>query len=106
LFRESLGYLTERILNFYRLTRPYCKHLKSPVYSRLEAFRDDNGKAKHGTLVTLGRLDQLTESLDSVISGLLKVTGRPDFLNAPLPAAEFESAPAFGNVWALNEPLR
>ena len=69
----------------------------------VEAFRDDAGKAKHRTLVTLGRLDQLTESLDSVISGLLKVTGRPDFLNAPLPAIEFESARALGNVWALNE---
>ena len=69
----------------------------------VEAFRDDTGKAKHRTLVTLGRLDQLTDSLDSVISGLLKVTGRPDFLNASLPAVEFESARALGNVWALNE---
>ena len=69
----------------------------------VEAFRDDAGKAKHRTLVTLGRLDQLTDSLDSVISGLLKVTGRPDFLNAPLSAVEFESARALGNVWALNE---
>ena len=69
----------------------------------VEAFRDDAGKAKHRTLVTLGRLDQLTDSLDSVISGLLKVTGRPDFLNASLPPVEFESARALGNVWALNE---
>lgn len=69
----------------------------------VEAFRDDTGKARHRTLVTLGRLDQLTESLDAVISGLLKVTGRPDFLNAALPAFEFESARALGNVWALNE---
>ena len=69
----------------------------------VEAFRDDAGKAKHRTLVTLGRLDQLTESLDSVISGLLKVTGRPDFLNASSPDVEFESARALGNVWALNE---
>jgi hypothetical protein len=69
----------------------------------VEAFRDDAGKARHRTLVTLGRLDQLTDSLDSVISGLLKVTGRPDFLNAALPAVEFESARALGNVWALNE---
>ena len=51
----------------------------------------------------MGRLDQLTDSLDSVISGLLKVTGRPDLLNAPAPSAEFESARALGNVWALNE---
>lgn len=69
----------------------------------VEAFRDDAGKAKHRTLVTLGRLDQLTDSLDAVISGLLKVTGRPDLLNAPVPQVEFESARALGNVWALNE---
>ena len=69
------------------------------VYAKLaEAFRDDAGKAKHRTLVTLGRLDQLTDSLDSVISGLLKVTGRPDFLNAPLPSVEFESARALGKI--------
>lgn len=69
----------------------------------VEAFRDDVGKAKHRTLVTLGRLDQVAGSLDAVISGLLKVSGRPDFLNADLPAVEFESARALGNVWALNE---
>ena len=69
----------------------------------VEAFRDDAGKAKHRTLVTLGRLDQITGNLDAVISGLLKVTGRPDFLNASLPPVEFESARALGNVWALNE---
>ena len=69
----------------------------------VEAFRDDAGKAKHRTLVTLGRLDQITGDLDAVISGLLKVTGRPDFLNAPLPAVEFESARALGHVWVLNE---
>jgi transposase len=69
----------------------------------VEAFRDETGKAKHRTLVTLGRLDQLTNSLDSVISGLLKATGRPDVLNATLPAVEFESARALGNVWALTE---
>ena len=69
----------------------------------VEAFRDDVGKAKHRTLVTLGRLDQVAGSLDAVISGLLKVSGRPDFLNADLPAVEFESARSLGNVWALNE---
>lgn len=69
----------------------------------VEAFRDEAGKSRHRTLVTLGRLDHLTDSLDSVISGLLKVTGRPDFLNAPAPPVEFESARALGNVWALNE---
>jgi transposase len=69
----------------------------------VEAFRDEAGKAKHRTLVTLGRLDRNTGDLDSVISGLLKVTGRSDFLNTLLPPVEFESARALGNVWALNE---
>ena len=69
----------------------------------VEAFRDGAGKAKHRTLVTLGRLDQLSGSLDAVISGLLKITGRPDVLNAALPPVEFESARALGHVWALNE---
>ena len=69
----------------------------------VEAFRDDAGKAKHRTLVTLGRVDQLSGNLDAVISGLLKVTGRPDVLNAALPPVEFESARALGHVWALNE---
>ena len=46
---------------------------KTAVFDRLaEAFRDDAGKARHRTPVTLGRLDQLSGSLDAVISGLLK----------------------------------
>lgn len=69
----------------------------------VEAFRDEAGKARHRTLSTLGRLDQLDGQLDSVISGLLKAAGRPDVLNAPVPAFEFESALAPGDVWTLNE---
>lgn len=69
----------------------------------VEAFRDEAGKARHRTLVTLGRLDQLDGQLDSVISGLLKVTGRADVLNAPVPSIEFDSARALGDVWTLNE---
>ena len=69
----------------------------------VEAFRDEAGKARHRTLVTLGRLDQLDGQLDSVISGLLKATGRADVLNTPVPAIEFESARALGDVWTLNE---
>ena len=84
---------------FLKITRSGTRQYLQLV----EAFRDEAGKARHRTLVTLGRLDQLTDSLDSVISGLLKVTGRPNFLDAALPAVEFESARALGNVWALNE---
>ena len=84
---------------FLKITRSGTRQYLQLV----EAFRDEAGKARHRTLVTLGRLDQLTDSLDSVISGLLKVTGRPNFLDAALPAVEFVSARALGNVWALNE---
>jgi transposase len=70
----------------------------------VEAYRDDAGKAKHRTLATLGRLDQIAGNLDTVIAGLLKVSGRsPDLLNPSEPAIEFESARAFGDVWALQE---
>lgn len=71
----------------------------------VEAYRDEAGKAKHRTLATLGRLDQMGGNLDAVIAGLLKVTGRsPEVLTPPAPPAiEFESARALGDVWALNE---
>lgn len=69
----------------------------------VEAYRDDTGKAKHRTLATLGRLDQIAGNLDSVLAGLLKVSGRsPDLLNPAVPSIEFESARALGDVWALN----
>jgi transposase len=71
----------------------------------VEAYRDDAGKARHRTVATLGRLDQMADSLDSVIAGLLKVTGRsPEILVPPAPPAiEFESARALGDTWALTE---
>ena len=60
--------------------------------------------------MTLGRLDQLTGELDSVIDGLLKVTGREPVIvpseTTPVGATtgvSFESARAFGNVWTLTE---
>jgi hypothetical protein len=69
----------------------------------VEAYRDDTGKAKHRTLATLGRLDQIAGNLDSVLAGLLKVSGRsPDLLNPAKHSIEFESARALGDVWALN----
>ena len=42
----------------------------------VESYRDDAGRVKKRTVATLGRLDQLTGELDSVIDGLLKVAGR------------------------------
>ena len=77
----------------------------------VEAYRDAAGRPKQRTLATLGRLDQLSTELESVISGLLRVTGKspapPASLAAPsfdpAPTVSFESARDFGDVWALTE---
>ena len=69
----------------------------------VEAFRDDEGRPKQRTVATLGRLDQLNSELESVISGLLRVTGKT-LPEAPAsPAIAFESARDYGDVWALTE---
>ena len=76
----------------------------------VESYRDDAGRVKKRTVATLGRLDQLTGELDSVIDGLLKVAGRepvtPPSTTMPVGATagvSFESARALGNVWTLTE---
>ncbi|NDP39666.1 MAG: IS1634 family transposase [Rhodoferax sp.] len=76
----------------------------------VESYRDDAGRVKKRTVATLGRLDQLTGELDSVIDGLLKVAGREPVIAlsgaTPVDAAagvSFESARALGNVWTLTE---
>lgn len=69
----------------------------------VEAFRDDAGRPKQRTVATLGRLDQLNTELESVISGLLRVTGR-SLPEAPAaPPMTFEPARDYGDVWALTE---
>ena len=68
----------------------------------VEAFRDASGAPKQRTVATLGRLDQLSSGLESVISGLLRVTGRSLPADAQ-PAVEFESARDYGDIWALSE---
>jgi len=69
----------------------------------VESYRDDAGRVKKRTVATLGRLDQLGGELDSVISGLLKVSGRKPVPTAATPAITFESARALGDVWTLTE---
>ena len=76
----------------------------------VESYRDEAGRVKKRTLATLGRLDQLTGELDSVIDGLLKVAGREPVIapTTPTPVGaaagvSFESARALGNVWTLTE---
>lgn len=70
----------------------------------VESYRDDAGRVKKRTVATLGRLDQLDGGLDSVIKGLLKVSGREAMaVVPPTPTVSFESARAFGDVWTLTE---
>ena len=67
----------------------------------VEAYRDEHGKPKQRTVATLGRLDQIDGQLDQVIAGLARATGKPIAINAP-PTIVFESARAFGDIWALT----
>lgn len=70
----------------------------------VESYRDDAGRVKKRTVATLGRLDQLDGGLDSVIKGLLKVSGREAMaVVPPTPTVSFESARVFGDVWTLTE---
>ncbi|KIN89305.1 IS1634 family transposase [Thauera sp. SWB20] len=70
----------------------------------VESYRDEAGRVKKRTVATLGRAEQVDGSLDAVINGLLKVTGRePMGAKPPAPTVSFESARALGNVWALTE---
>src|SRR5665647_868743 len=69
----------------------------------VEAYRNDEGRPKQRTVATLGRLDQLNTELESVISGLLRVTGKSLPEAPPTPSLTFESARDFGDVWALTE---
>ena len=70
----------------------------------VESYRDEAGRVKKRTVATLGRAEQVDGSLDAVINGLLKITGRePMAAKPPAPTVSFESARALGNVWALTE---
>ena len=70
----------------------------------VESYRDETGRVKKRTVATLGRAEQVDGSLDAVINGLLKITGRePMGVRPPAPTVSFESARALGNVWALTE---
>lgn len=67
----------------------------------VESFRNDEGKVKQRTIATLGRLDQMDGNLESVINGLMKITGRE--MPCARPDVSFESSRALGDIWALQE---
>jgi len=69
----------------------------------VEAYRDAAGRPKQRTVASLGRLDQINTELNSVISGLLRVTGQTPVAPPPAPTVSFEAARDFGDVWTLTE---
>ena len=69
----------------------------------VEAYRDGEGRPKQRTVATLGRLDQLNSELESVISGLLRVTGKAPLAPPVVPAISFAPSRTYGDVWALTE---
>ncbi|MBK8973466.1 MAG: IS1634 family transposase [Hahellaceae bacterium] len=78
----------------------------------VEAFRDDQGKPRQRTVATLGRLETVAtlgrletvaSEVDSLINGLLRVTGREPVGEAPEQTLQFEFSKAFGDLYALQQ---
>ena len=63
----------------------------------VESYRDETGRSKQRTLFTLGRLDQLGTELNSVISGLMRITGNtlPEPAPEPLSSTVNRKKPRF-----------
>lgn len=66
----------------------------------VESFRNEAGQPRQRVVANLGRLDRLTDKdLDPLIGGLQRALGR----SATPPAVSFDSARAFGDLFALHE---
>ena len=67
----------------------------------VESYRTEKGAVRQHVVANLGRLDKLEpKHLDPLISGLNRVLGRAENTAA---AVEYDSAKAFGDVYALHE---
>jgi len=62
-----------------------------------ESFRDETGRPRQRTILTLGRLDESGGQVDSLLKGLLRAKGMPASM-ANTPQIAFESALALGDV--------
>ena len=72
------------------------------VYAQLaEAFRDADGKPRNRVVATLGRVDRDDSSIESVLAGLMRATGRQG-QDSATPAVQFDSSRDFGDLWALQ----
>lgn len=67
----------------------------------VEAYRTESGATRQRLIANLGRLDRLEpKNLDPLINGLNRALGRA---TNPAAAVEYESARAFGDVYALHQ---
>lgn len=91
----------------------YIKVTKSGAYryvQLVEAFRDDQGRPRQRTLMTLGRLDQMGDSIKSMHDGLARILGKDGTTHlgddddiASGQELSFESSRSYGDVWALTQ---
>jgi transposase len=91
---------------FVKLTRSGSRRYVQLV----ESYRDEAGKPRQRTIATVGRLDESGGAVDSLLTGLLRATGRapvdalgdaPD-ASAANAGIRFDSSLAFGDVFALD----
>lgn len=68
----------------------------------VEAYRDDAGRPKQRTVVTLGRLDQMGDSVKSMHEGLSRILGIELSADSGNGTACFDSSRALGDVWVLT----
>jgi len=76
----------------------------------VEAYRDEDGRARQRTVASLGRLESIDQHFESVVRGLERVTGRqrPDAhstsesSSSVEPQIVFEPARTLGDVWSLT----
>jgi len=74
----------------------------------VEAYRDEDGRARQRTVASLGRLESIDQHFESVVRGLERVTGRQrsaeKAANAGIADTEivFEPARHLGDVWSLT----
>lgn len=69
----------------------------------VEAYRDDTGRPKQRTVATLGRLDQLGDSIKSMHEGLSRILGLGESSGTGSGTPRFESSRALGDVWVLTQ---
>jgi hypothetical protein len=65
----------------------------------VEAYRDAAGRPKQRTVMSLGRLDQLGETVQSLHDGLGRLIGLDAAGNG---TAQFDSARSVGDLWVMQ----